>query len=173
MFKFCPTCKSSNLSFKKSHYWECEDCDFLYYHNIASSVAGIIEYNGSILLTKRAKEPGMNKLDLPGGFVDPNESLEQAISREVYEELKLTIKNWSYLNSYPNIYKYGNIEYRTLDSIFFTKLDYLPKLELEQPEILQTQWLTPDEIVFKNISFNSIRQGVKNYIRHSVQCILI
>jgi 8-oxo-dGTP diphosphatase len=42
-----------------------------------------------VLLIQRAKEPFQDLWALPGGFVDENESLEQAAARELLEETKL------------------------------------------------------------------------------------
>ena len=50
------------------------------YKNVAAAVGVIIVYNEKIVMTLRAKDPGKNSLDLPGGFVNKNENLEEAFS---------------------------------------------------------------------------------------------
>ena len=50
--------------------------------------------DGKVLLVTRGKNPGMNKLALPGGFLDKNERLENAAIRELIEETKINIPNY-------------------------------------------------------------------------------
>ena len=160
MFKYCPQCKNDNLLFIDNHYWTCQQCDFVYFHNTAAAVAGIIEYDNKILLTVRAKEPGKGLYDLPGGFVDQNESLEQALSREVQEELGISITEWRYFVSLPNLYQYKNITYHTLDSVFLTSLAEQPKLTLEASEISDSAWFNVIDIDLETIAFPSLRQAI-------------
>jgi len=166
MFKYCPECKSSAISFVNNHYISCTHCNFLYYHNTAGSVAAIIEFENDILLTIRAKNPGLGLLDLPGGFVDHNESLEQALIREVYEELSFNIQPEAiaYLTSEPNIYEYKNITYNTIDSIFVIKLTEKPNIALEKSEITEVLWLKKDKINIEQLAFSSIKKVLKDYI---------
>lgn len=58
------------------------------------TVDGIIIYKDKLLLIKRANPPFKNKYALPGGFVDYNEKVEDAVVREMKEEtgLKTSIK---------------------------------------------------------------------------------
>ena len=77
-------------------------------------------------MIERANDPGRGKLDLPGGFVDPKESAEAAIKREIKEELKIDIAEPRYLGSYPNIYEYGGVTYHTCDLFFYAKIDAPP-----------------------------------------------
>ena len=44
-------------------------------------------WQDEVLVAVRARNPGKGLLDLPGGFVDPGESLEVALYRELQEEL--------------------------------------------------------------------------------------
>jgi len=138
----------------------------LYYHNTAGSVAAIIEYENDILLTIRAKDPGLGLLDLPGGFVDHNESLEQALVREINEELSFNIQSEAvtYLASEPNTYEYKNITYKTIDSIFIIKLTKKPNIVLEKSEIKGVLWLKKDEINIEHLAFSSIKKVLKDYI---------
>ena len=50
------------------------------------TVDGVILENGEILLIKRAGEPFKGKWALPGGFVEYNEKVEDAVIREIREE---------------------------------------------------------------------------------------
>ena len=61
------------------------DCGFVYYLNIGG--CGGCVYSkpaGELLLCRRAKEPALGSLDLPGGFVDMGENIEEAPRREIY-----------------------------------------------------------------------------------------
>ena len=52
-----------------------------------SVTVDIILFRGdSVLLIRRAGHPSIGKLALPGGFVDPNETVEEAARRELWEE---------------------------------------------------------------------------------------
>jgi len=83
-------------------------------------------------------------LDLPGGFVDKNERLEDALQREVKEELGISIDNWKYLTSQINRYLYKGITYPTCDAIFISYLDEMPRIVKQETEVAGTVWLTPD-----------------------------
>ena len=88
-FKFltlCPSCNSGNIKFINNKKYFCNECSFTYFHNVAAAVAVIVECNSKILLVRRNIEPASGKFDLPGGFVDSGENLEQAAKREVNEE---------------------------------------------------------------------------------------
>lgn len=166
MLNACPQCKTDNLRFIDQRYWHCEHCPFVYFHNTAAAVAAIIECDNKILLTVRSKEPGKGLYDLPGGFVDPNESLEEALTRELYEELQLDIKpsHWQYFSSSPNTYEYKNITYNTQDCAFICRLEKVTELTLEKSEILDAQWLEKDNIPFEKMAFKSLRKALERYV---------
>lgn len=168
MFKHCPECKHSTISFVNNHYLSCGECGFLYYHNAAAAVAAIIQYKDEILLTVRAKEPGLGQLDLPGGFVDHNESLEQALAREISEELSLDIppKVFKYFTSEPNTYHYQNIKYNTIDSIFTLLLDHKPSIVCEPSEIVKVVWVKQCDIDYNQLAFTSAQKALLKYTRH-------
>ncbi|HUC90302.1 MAG TPA: NUDIX domain-containing protein [Patescibacteria group bacterium] len=76
-----------------------------YWNNARTAVALIFAENGKILYAKRGQEPSKGKYDFPGGFVDPNETLEEAARREAKEELGITIDVLRYIGSAPNVYE--------------------------------------------------------------------
>ena len=105
LFDYCPSCGSKNMHFDGIKEFSCNVCSFTYYHNVAVGVGAILECGGKILLIERGKDPGKGKLDLPGGFVEPKETAEEALSREVREEIGINVGPLKYLGSYPNVYE--------------------------------------------------------------------
>ena len=56
-------------------------------------VAAIIKKKGSYFIAQRNKEKYMGlKWEFPGGKVDPGETLSEALSREIHEELNINIR---------------------------------------------------------------------------------
>ena len=156
-FNRCPACGSSNIVFEDDKKFNCRECAFTYFHNVAAAVGAILEYDKKIVLLKRAREPGKGKLDLPGGFVDPKESAEEALIREVKEELNIEIKEPKYLGSYPNIYKYEEVLYYTCDLFFYCKIDALPH-EFCTTEIDELILLNRSKILIDEIAFESVKK---------------
>jgi|WetSurMetagenome_2_1015567.scaffolds.fasta_scaffold401929_2 NAD+ diphosphatase len=118
-FKLCPMCGSRKISNVNNRKWLCSDCGFDLYNNVAAAVGIILsDRHGNVLFEKRAKEPRRGFLALPGGFVNPDECLENAAVRECKEETGIEPLSVSYLCSFPNTYEYKNILYKTCDSFF-------------------------------------------------------
>jgi NAD+ diphosphatase len=165
IFKFCPNCQSDKFLFNQINRYNCSDCGFEYYHNIAGAVAVIIEQNNKILLTRRNNEPKRGMLDLPGGFVDLNESAEQAVVREIKEELNLDldINYLQYLQSEPNDYTYKNIPYQTLDIVFsYTLIEAVSSFD--KIEIQEILWVDKADVELEKIGFDSLRKALKEYL---------
>lgn len=157
--KFCPKCGDISLHFDKINRLHCSSCDFVLYHNCAGTVAVMLRYQDEVFLTIRNQEPQKGKLDLPGGFCDPNESAEQTCQRELYEELKLQInpEKLSFLATQPNVYRYKNIDYNTLDIFFEYQMDMKFQPQIEESEIADGVWFRINEIPIDNLAFNSQR----------------
>ena len=99
---------AQDVEFPRLVRFLCHQCGFVYYHNIAAAVAVIFRRKDEILFTVRNIDPDKGKLDLPGGFIDPDENAEAAVCREVNEELGLQIvpNQLKYLTTQPNHYLY-------------------------------------------------------------------
>lgn len=87
-YNFCPVCgnrypESSVHGF--AH--QCEKCSFVLYENLNTTASAVIYQNDKLLLVKRAKDPSFGKWDFAGGFVEPNEHPEEAVKREILEEI--------------------------------------------------------------------------------------
>lgn len=176
-FNFCPKCGSKKIVNKDNRYWKCPECDFVLYCNTAAAVGVIIaDKNHNVLFEIRAKEPRKGFLCLPGGFVDPNESAENAIVRECREEIGVEIQDIKFVCTNPNTYEYKNIEYKTCD-IFFTaalpeKFDsideYILSLKKEESEVIgfeSHKVETDEDIEELPLAFVSAKETLKKWIR--------
>lgn len=76
----------------------CDRCGWRWYANPRPAAAVLLERQAdeeaepSILLLKRALEPGLGGWDLPAGYLDPGESFEAAARRETLEEAGIEIE---------------------------------------------------------------------------------
>jgi len=59
---------------------------------VTVAVGAVIVQNASLLLVERAKDPGAGRWAVPGGRVEPGETLAEAVVREVREEAGLTVE---------------------------------------------------------------------------------
>ena len=81
-FLYCPECGSSHFEVNNEKSKRCADCGFVYYFNpSAATVALILNEKNELLVCRRAKEPAKGTLDLPGGFIDMNETGEEGVAR--------------------------------------------------------------------------------------------
>ena len=161
-FKYCPNCGSQHLIYENNFKLHCSDCDFVLYHNIAAAVAVIFKYENQILFTVRNVDPDKGKWDLPGGFIDPEETAEEAACREIKEELGLSIQpsDLKYHTTAPNNYLYRNVAYRTMDIFFECELDTKHIQIAAADEINQLLWVNQSDIDLNQIGFSSIRKVI-------------
>lgn len=81
-FRFCPHCGSANFIDNDFKSKRCRDCGFVYYLNASAATAAfILDDRGRLLAEHRKLEPSKGKLDLPGGFVDMGEAVEEGMKR--------------------------------------------------------------------------------------------
>lgn len=159
-FNYCPSCGSRGIVFDGIKEYTCSDCSLTYFQNIATAAGTILEYKGKIILIRRKQEPGGGLLDLPGGFVDPEETAEQAAKREIKEELNIEVETLKYLGSYPNVYEFKDVCYHSCDLLFYSQIDALPT-ELDEVEVAELVLINPAEIVDDEIAFESIKMGLR------------
>ena len=100
---YCPVCGrrlvSRHLSGRMRPY--CPNCDRPVYFDPKVAVVVFIERDDHVLLIQRAVDPGKGKWALPAGFVDHDESPEEAALRETLEETHLQIRVDKLLAVFP------------------------------------------------------------------------
>jgi 8-oxo-dGTP diphosphatase len=74
----------------------------------------------SVLLIERGAEPFKNQWALPGGFINMNETLEEACKRELFEETGLKADKMTQFKTYDAINR--DPRHRTISVVYFTEL---------------------------------------------------
>jgi NAD+ diphosphatase len=165
VFKYCPKCGAAALHRVSLKELQCDACGFELYLNPAAAVAGVVvDEQGRMVVLVRGKEPGKGKWDLPGGFADPGETVEDALRREVREEIGLDVTVTRYLGSWPNIYEYMGVRYRTLDMGFVCEATEVSRAKPMEPDIAEVLFLKPDQIDLERFAFSSVGRIAARYI---------
>ena len=161
-YLFCPRC-SKRITKKSESLYICNSCDFHLYENPRPTNGLIAENEKSeILLVKRKDDPKKGYWDVPGGFVDPEESLEESFVREIKEELGVEPKNLSYFMSTPDRYLYKGVNYYTLCFLFTGKVN-TRKITVND-EITEVNFFPKDKIPYERIAFKGVKIGLKKYL---------
>lgn len=129
----------------------------------SATAAFIINENGELLVNRRAKEPAKGTLDLPGGFVDFNETAEEGIAREVKEETGLDLTGCRYLFSVPNVYRYCGLDVPTLDMFFECRVAEGAK-PVAADDAAECFWLPVAEVRTEQFGLRSIRHALNIYL---------
>jgi len=70
----------------------CPDCGYVHYHNPVPGVGILVEMDGGVVLIKRGGHVKPNQWALPSGYIEADESVEEAALRECKEETGLDIE---------------------------------------------------------------------------------
>jgi mutator protein MutT len=168
VLRHCPRCGERAVAPRRGCGYGCGACGFVFFLNVAAAVAAIIrDPEGRVLLTRRAHDPAAGKLDVPGGFVDPGETAEDALRREIIEELGLVIEDVRYFCSVTNVYEYDGLNYRTLDLYFLCRATNLSEIRAAD-DISGYAFVDPRAIDPAEVAFDSILKGLRSLVDSGV-----
>ncbi len=109
-------------------------------------VGAIIIRGEEVLLARRGKEPGYGKWSIPGGAVKLGETLEEAVIREVCEEVNLAVRVGEVVEVLERIFRdpEGKVQYHYVLVDFLC--EYLSGEEKPSSDALEVQWVHLSEI---------------------------
>lgn len=157
---YCPQCaaKLSNEIPPGDHVprYVCNACDTVLYENPKLVVGCVAEFDGRILLCKRAIEPRMGYWTVPAGFMELGETLEQGAARETLEEACATVNLGSMLAA-VDVPEAGQVHvfFRgTIDNGEYGAGD----------ESLESALYLPEDIPWDDIAFRSGQIALKQFL---------
>lgn len=164
-FRYCPVCGSEHFEVNNFKSKKCRDCGFTYYANPCSATAAfIVNDRDEMLVVRRAKEPAKGTLDLPGGFVDMGETVEEGMVREIKEETGLDVDHIQYLFSSPNVYVYSGMGVHTLDMDFLVRVHSDSLAVSAADDAAEAFWLPINEVNPADFGLTSIRNAVIRFL---------
>ena len=162
-FRFCPRCGVERGLPDEATAFRCAACGFLYFFNPAIAVAALIlRADGKGLFIRRAKDPAKGRLALVGGFVDAGESADNALRREVREEVRLELDDVRFLSSHPNDYHYQDVVYSVVDFFFVARTSEHGRAEALDG-VASFEWLDPHAVDLDDLAFPSMRDALTRY----------
>jgi ADP-ribose pyrophosphatase YjhB (NUDIX family) len=164
-FRYCPVCGSADWTENNVKSKRCGACGFVYYANpSAATAAFIVNDRQELLVVRRAKEPAKGTLDLPGGFVDMDETGEEGMRREIMEETGLHVQRMDFLFSIPNLYVYSGMTVHTID-LFFLCTPANGEHPRAADDAADCAWVPLVDVNPADFGLTSIRQGVTRFLR--------
>lgn len=136
--RFCSECGTATVSIEGGARRQCSGCGVRSYPQISPSMIVLVERNDRCLLARRPRGP-LNRFSCLAGYVEPGESIEDSVAREVFEESGVRIANVRYHSSqpwpFPATLMIGCIAEAASDEI-----------AVDGVEIAEARWFSRDEV---------------------------
>lgn len=101
--KFCSVCSAPLVAERAGHVLRCtgESCGFEHFPRVDTAVIMLVHDGGDRILLGRAHGWPEGMHSVLAGFLEPGESLEEAVAREVFEEAGVRVRGVHYHSSQP------------------------------------------------------------------------
>ena len=135
--RFCGACGSPTVHVAGERCVRCPNCGHSAYPRISPAMMVLIRDGDRVLLARHNRSPSSFFTAL-AGFLEAGESVEEAIHREVFEEVGLTVRNLRYFDSQPWPFPHSLM-------LAFTA-DYAGgEIRVDETEIAEARWFGPGD----------------------------
>ncbi|MFC6878479.1 NAD(+) diphosphatase [Actinomadura yumaensis] len=138
--RFCPRCGAPTEVRSAGHVRVCTVDGSEHFPRVDPAVIMLVRDEADRILLARGPSWPADRRSVLAGFVEPGESLEQAVAREVIEEVGLAVRDVRYLGSQPWPLP------RSLMLGFTARADGRAPLRPDPEEILDAAWFTREEL---------------------------
>lgn len=136
---FCSRCGGTTAVFRAGWGRKCGTCGAEHFPRVDPVVIMLAEYQGKILVGRQPRFPPRNYSAL-AGFLEPGESIEEAVRRELYEEAGVTVANVRYVASQPWPFPSASL---MIACIGEAESD---ALTIDTTELEDAMWVTREEV---------------------------
>lgn len=119
-----------------------------------TGVYGIAQQNGHLLLVKQQKGPHVGKFEWPGGGIEPGETIEQALRRELFEEVGMTFNTMQLFGNFTAMTEAtheNGVSYLFHQVGLIYCIDSLVSLQ-NQPAEMEYVWIDPMHLIPASLS---------------------
>jgi len=136
--RFCARCGQPTQLVKGGWQRDCSACKAQHFPRVDPVAIMLVECGGQLLLGRQARFPP-NSYSALAGFVDPGETVEEAVAREVFEEAGVRVRDVRYVASQPWPFP---------SQLMIGCLGHADSLELaiDTTEIEDARWFTRAEV---------------------------
>jgi NAD+ diphosphatase len=135
--RFCGNCGSPMTNVPGERAMKCPKCGHSAYPRISPAMMVLVKKGPAILLAHNAAAPA-GRMSALAGFVEPGESIEDTIHREVFEEVGLRVKDLRYFASQSWPFPHSLM-------IAFTAEHASGEITLHDQEIDEARWFGPGD----------------------------
>ena len=139
--RFCARCGGATVLAKGGWQRNCgnADCKAEHYPRVDPVTIMLVEHQGNVLLGRQPRFPP-KRFSALAGFVEPGESIEEAVAREIHEEAGLIVRDVSYVASQPWPFP------SSLMIACHSHTD-APAITIDKTELDEADWFTRDEVI--------------------------
>jgi NAD+ diphosphatase len=136
--QFCSRCGTAMETKSTERAKGCPSCGLLHFPRLSPAIIVLVE-RGQELLLARSRHFAPGRYSVIAGFVEPGETLEETVVREIREEVGIRVKDIRYFGSqawpFPHQLMIG-----------FTATYHSGEITLNDGEIEDARWFTPDNL---------------------------
>jgi NAD+ diphosphatase len=136
--RFCANCGSPTKIAKGGWQRNCDNCGAQHFPRTDPVTIMLVEHEDRLLLGRQPRFPPRMYSAL-AGFVEPGETIEEAVAREVHEEAGVRVRDVRYLASQP-------WPFPSQLMIGCTSVADSPELEIDRTELDDARWFTREEL---------------------------
>jgi ADP-ribose pyrophosphatase YjhB (NUDIX family) len=141
--------------------WRCPACGWTCYGNPVAAAGAVIVRGSRVLLVRRAHPPYAGTWDIPGGFLESDETPELAVRRELKEELGVAPRALRFVGFASD--RYGPRGVPLLTILFRATL--APGTLRPSDDVAAIEWVDRARIPWRKIAFPGLRRLLRRYLR--------
>ena len=143
---------------------ECGECGFVTYANSKPTASAlVVDDDGRVMLSRRARDPFAGKWDLPGGFLEEGEHPVDCLHRELREEAGIALRDLDFVGIFMDRYGEGSRDVATLNLYWSARIaEGTPE---PADDVAEFRFFAPDEIPREELAFRHLEDVISAWRR--------
>jgi NAD+ diphosphatase len=156
--RFCGKCGTAMIDRRSELARNCPKCNFISHPRLSPAVIMSIVRDDQILLARAPRFPAGMYSTL-AGFVEPGETLEEAVCREVFEEVAVCVDNIHYVASQPWPFPHSLM-------IGFTCTYKSGEISIDEKELEDARWFSVPDLPVLPSMLSISRLLIERFIKN-------